>query len=323
MNLHDDEEAFAELLEATAEAIGLPEVYVEKDYWVTRALQNLAQSSFAQDIVFKGGTSLSKVYRLIDRFSEDIDLAVLAVGKTEAQRKKLLKSVETVTAQGLAVLSDDLRQSKGSRFRKTVYQYPRAIAGTHFGQASPQLLIEINAFTYPEPYEQQSLQSFIAQMLADRGQTDLIARFELHAFAINVLSVERTLVEKMLGAIKASYLADPAAGLADRIRHLYDICLILREEKYRKFVRGPDFKNLCAVCVEDEKIGFIEQAHCFAKPLSEAPLFVNFANWRRSLDAVYKSSFADLVYGELPDMQEIADTLLFLHQHLNQHDQSQ
>lgn len=94
MNLHHDPEAFAEFSSAAAEEFGLPEVYVEKDYWVTFALQNLAESNLVDQVVFKGGTSLSKAYRLIDRFSEDIDLAVLNAPVSDAACKALLKKVE-------------------------------------------------------------------------------------------------------------------------------------------------------------------------------------------------------------------------------------
>lgn len=101
MNLHDINEAFAELVAVTVEAIGLPQVYVEKDYWVTKALKHLSESVHAGEVVFKGGTSLSKAYRLIDCFSEDIDLAVLAGDKSDAARKRLLKAVEGAVTQGL------------------------------------------------------------------------------------------------------------------------------------------------------------------------------------------------------------------------------
>ena len=72
MKLHEDPVVFSELITATAAHIGLPEIYVEKDYWVTKALKHLSESDFRDITVFKGGTSLSKAYRIIDRFSEDI-----------------------------------------------------------------------------------------------------------------------------------------------------------------------------------------------------------------------------------------------------------
>jgi len=133
MKLHEDNEVFSELVAVTAETIGLPQLYVEKDYWVTKALKYLSESPHVGEVVFKGGTSLSKAYRLIDRFSEDIDLAVFSGDKSDAARKKLLKGVEGAVTQGLTYLKEDARESKGSKYRKTVYQYPRTIDGGDFG----------------------------------------------------------------------------------------------------------------------------------------------------------------------------------------------
>lgn len=316
MRLHEDTEAFSELVQATAKAVGLPEVYIEKDYWVTKALKHLSESDHVRDVVFKGGTSLSKAYRLVERFSEDIDLAVFAGDKGDKIRKTLLKSVETVVANGLHEVEDDPRVSKGSKYRKTVYRYPRSVGSTEFRQASPELLIEVNAFTHPEPYELRQIQTLIAETLPTLGRADLIAQFGLEGFSVNVLSVRRTLVEKMLGLIKDSYNENPVARLSDRIRHLYDICLILRQDEYRTFVQSDEFMPLCAICIEDEKAGFFEYSDCFERPLADAPLFSDFEKWRPALDATYRGIFADLVFGEMPDMTEIVQALGILHGNL-------
>jgi len=316
MNLHEDNEAFAELVEVTAASIGLPQVYVEKDYWVTKALKHLSESPHFDEVVFKGGTSLSKAYRLIDRFSEDIDLAIFAGDKSKGAKKRLLKSIESVTAQGLTYLKEDARESKGSNFRKTVYQYPRSIDGDNFGQASPELLVEINSFTNPEPFESRKLQTLIAEVLAQIKQSELISQYSLENFSINVLSVSRTLVEKMLGVIKDSYNEAPVAKLSDRIRHLYDICLILKHDEYRNFVTSDDFKSLCNICIEDEKAGFFAYSNCFDKALIDAPLFSKFKDWRQHLNTTYTGIFADLVYGDLPTMEDIEEALYFIKKNL-------
>lgn len=316
MNLHQDKEFFLELVEVTGSALGLPQVYVEKDYWMTMALKFLSESPYLEDVIFKGGTSLSKAYRLIHRFSEDIDLAVNAVHKNDSAEKKLIKNVEDVVTQGLNYLEGDERESKGSKFRRTVHQYPRIVDDTNFGQASPELLIEINAFTNPEPFETRELRTFIAEDLARKGKTDLLTRFGLEDFSVRVLSPKRTLVEKMLRIIKDSYSNDPVASLSDRIRHLYDICLILRHEKYRDFIASYEFKSLCDKCIAHEKAGKFKDSDCFEKPLINAPLFSDFETWRSSLNRTYTGTFLHLVYGDLPDMDEISDALNLLQKHL-------
>ncbi len=313
MRLHDDPDTFAELVAFAAERIGLPEVYVEKDYWVTNALKHLSASPHAQYAVFKGGTSLSKAYRLIERFSEDIDLAVLSVGLSGNAIKQRIKDVETAANCGLNAI-DDTRVSKGSSFRRTVYAYPRFLEGHGFGQASPHLMIEVNAFTHPEPHEARCLQSLIADALIAQDRHDLIEEYGLEPFSIQVLSIRRTLVEKLLGLIKDSYHDDPIAQLSRRIRHLYDICLILRQPEQRDFIQSEDFEVLCKVCISDELEGNFDNCHWLEQPLSSAPLFAQFPEWKASLENTYLGSFSDLVYGELPGLAEIESAIVFFSQ---------
>jgi hypothetical protein len=128
-------------------------------------------------------------------------------------------------------MDGDERNSKGSTYRKSVYRYPREAEGEDFGQASPELLIEVNAFTTPEPYDSREIQTLIAETLADQNRHDLIEEYELEIFTLNVLSVRRTLTEKILGVVKDSYHEDPIAQLGLRIRHLYDVCQILRKRQ--------------------------------------------------------------------------------------------
>jgi predicted nucleotidyltransferase component of viral defense system len=74
MNLHTNTTDFSALITFTARHFNIIPAFVEKDYWITVALSRLAQSDNVENAVFKGGTSLSKGYRIISRFSEDIDI---------------------------------------------------------------------------------------------------------------------------------------------------------------------------------------------------------------------------------------------------------
>lgn len=70
-----DEHDRTDLVQAAARELNMPEAVIEKDFWVCHTLDHLFHAcSFKDSIIFKGGTSLSKAYGLIDRFSEDIDL---------------------------------------------------------------------------------------------------------------------------------------------------------------------------------------------------------------------------------------------------------
>lgn len=95
MLLHKDKDVFQELVTATAGDLGLENFQVEKDYYVSLFLKELAKLEPNISIVFKGGTSLSKCYSIIDRFSEDIDLAVQFKNAkvTPSERKQLKNSI--------------------------------------------------------------------------------------------------------------------------------------------------------------------------------------------------------------------------------------
>lgn len=176
--------------------------------------------------------------------------------------------------------------------------------------------MEVNAFTRPEPFETVELQCLIAEALLKLGKDNLIEQFGLESFAIKVLSVRRTLIEKILGVIKDSYNDDPVNKLSIRIRHLYDICLIMRQDDIQSFLGTNEFRDLCKVCIEDEKSGFFESKNYLEKPLADAPLFNEFKNWQASLATTYNGVFSDLIYGELPSMAEISEKLSVLHDSL-------
>ena len=91
--LHSNRELFEQTVLRTADATGIAASIIEKDYYVTEFLRKLA--SYQPDIVFKGGTSLSKCYKLIQRFSEDIDLNV-EDRPCEGQRKALKRNIVSV-----------------------------------------------------------------------------------------------------------------------------------------------------------------------------------------------------------------------------------
>lgn len=76
MRLHENRNEFKQIVQTVAEEFGLGTFQVEKDYYVSLFLKELQKLDSNIQIVFKGGTSLSKCYDVIDRFSEDIDLAV-------------------------------------------------------------------------------------------------------------------------------------------------------------------------------------------------------------------------------------------------------
>lgn len=95
-----DTEEFGPTLDAVAERLDISATAVEKDYWVSEVLRVLAAAS-PDDFIFKGGTSLSKAYRIAERFSEDIDVLVLPGQRGRGAVDKLMKAMGEVAAAGV------------------------------------------------------------------------------------------------------------------------------------------------------------------------------------------------------------------------------
>lgn len=151
MTLHTTPD-FADALLATAQTFNLPEAFVEKDYWVTTVLRALANSPYREAVVFKGGTALSKAYGLVQRFSEDVDLALTDdEDRTGSKTKSLMDKAAKYITQHLPEVPD-VATSRGSRFRRTVHQYESVLPSTSFAQVRHgQILVEVNAFAHPHP----------------------------------------------------------------------------------------------------------------------------------------------------------------------------
>src|ERR1035437_4526535 len=128
MKLHENEEEFLIAIAATAEAFSIRDSFIEKDYWVTFTLKNLALSKLKSEVVFKGGTSLSKAYKLIERFSEDIDLAFLRNDSMNGSLiKAKLKEIEETIITSPFIEDESFIGTKGSKIRKTAYHYPKKL----------------------------------------------------------------------------------------------------------------------------------------------------------------------------------------------------
>ena len=84
MKLHENAADFESAVQITAQNLDIRELYIEKDYWLTFLLKKVALFQERVHVVFKGGTSLSKAYGILRRFSEDIDLSILKEGKTNS-----------------------------------------------------------------------------------------------------------------------------------------------------------------------------------------------------------------------------------------------
>lgn len=248
MTLHLHPTDFRALLAATAQQLGMAEVLIEKDYWVTYVLRALVDSPYHDQIVFKGGTALSKAYGLVERFSEDVDLAIAGTeGWSNNQIKKLMDSAARHLTQGLDVDPTAPGTSRGSHFRKTAHQFPTLVEAGPIWDSQLRagaVLLEINAFARPYPSHLRSIQSYLGQFLAQQGQTEAIMEFGLAPFEVLTLALERTLTEKILALVRAGAAPNFLQELQAKIRHAYDVHQILQQPAIAAFFASPAFALL-------------------------------------------------------------------------------
>ena len=154
MKLHQEPKLFSDTIRAASQHLNIKLEFVEKDYWITQVLCELSRSKFNDISVFKGGTSLSKGYNLIERFSEDVDLAIIDDGNSSGNKiKTIIRSLEKEITHGLNEIKTKGITSKGSQFRKSVFEYP-SISKINSGN---NLIVEINSFANPFPYKRLSI----------------------------------------------------------------------------------------------------------------------------------------------------------------------
>ena len=308
--LHDDGELFAGLLQATATHLGIPVSMVEKDYYVSLILRRLAASDYREQIVFKGGTSLSKGYRLIDRFSEDVDFAVIHEAMSGNQVKMLLSKLMKEVTAGLAEAPSFQDVSKGSKFRKQAFSYISKMNESplvHHNPISSRIIVEISAFANPFPYEDVMIEPMVTTFLKQRRLTDFIHRYGLSDFTLHVLALQQTLCEKTVSLIRFSMSDDPVAALSGKIRHFYDIHALLSRSDIEDYIQEKRFLADMQQLIRHDRQAFDNPPRWHElKMLDESPLFADFETLWRRLTPVYERNLAAIAYRPIPSPEEIS-----------------
>jgi hypothetical protein len=238
-------------LVATAQTTGLNEQFVEKDYYVTEVLRIVADA-YGEKVIFKGGTSLSKGWSLIDRFSEDVDLFVdparfvPPLRRARAIDRELRMLRDQVARHPGLDLVPALGQTIGGRGRADHLAYV-----THFdalpGIAST-VRLEPGIQSGDHPVAQRAIDSLVAAFLRKQGQNDLAE--DLEPFEMTLLHFRRTFVEKLFTIhSKVMRLLDDGTPVARDARHYADlhalasrheVLAMLQSDEYREIRRDYD-----------------------------------------------------------------------------------
>ena len=309
--------------EEAARRLGLSAGSVEKDLWVCWTLRALFRlPSSGPHLTFKGGTSLSKGWKLIDRFSEDIDIVInrefLGFGGADApedapsnkQRGKRLEALMLAAQHHIRdvlgpALEQEIRRLLPSTDRwklepdaddpdaqTLLFHYPPVMGSAAY--VRPVVKVELGARSDTEPSATPEITPYLAEVFPDEVPD---SRFTVHAVA-----PERTFWEKAALVHEETYREGSATPKARLARHYYDLwCLITRGVAERAALDTELFDQVAA-----HRMVFFRRnrdAHASFKPgaLRLVPAEDRRALWRRDYDAMRDSMF----FGETPEFAEI------------------
>lgn len=296
---------FSDTIRAASQKLQINEVFIEKDYWITLVLHKLSKSKHAYQTVFKGGTSLSKGFGLINRFSEDVDIAII---KSEDRSgnviKNIIRNVEKEITGELDEVNLEGVTSKGSRFRKSIFEY-ESIDKQY---KNNRLIVEINSFANPFPYQQCTIKSFIYDFLKTTNNEKYIEEFELQSFSINVLKKEQTLLEKLVSLIRFSFAKDAVQSISTKIRHFYDLYYLMNDPECKEFINSKAFKTRFNEILEHDKKLFDEPEGWQSKQLTDSPLINDFPAIWEQLKEIYNIELSALAFSEIPAEDKISDS---------------
>lgn len=316
--LHENEELFSQAVQATAERMGILDIYIEKDYWVCYALKLIFESGIKDEVIFKGGTALSKCYKYIERFSEDIDLVVLRREEETGNqlKNKLRKVTKSITYPFEEIEMEGITNKMGM-IRKIAYDYPKIFKG-NYGQVRDTIIIEATWLGYFEPYTKRILNTYIYDMMTATDQAMLAEEYNLLPFETLVLDGRRTLCEKIMSLVRFSHTENPIEDLNNKIRHVYDIHQLLKDETVQDFFTSDAFDIMLLKVAHDDVQSFKNNNDWLKYHPNEALIFKKSEETWNQLKDTYQNEFRFLVYGELPNEAAILNTIIEVSKRLSQ-----
>ncbi|MBQ0119246.1 MAG: nucleotidyl transferase AbiEii/AbiGii toxin family protein [Bacteroidales bacterium] len=311
MNLHEHNSEFESAINMTAQTLQIQRHFVEKDYWICRSLQLMMRQNAGHRAVFKGGTSLTKAYGIGSRFSEDIDIAILDADTLSGnQLKNLIHHIAHAMTEGLTEVVKEGVTSKGSHYHKAFYSYPVISAvPTSTAVCAGELLLEINSFGNPYPWQMCTIRSFIAEFLYQSGNEALVKQFDMEDFEVPVLDKCRTMTEKIVSLMRCSLADDYMPQLQAKIRHFYDLHHLLADSVCHTYLQSETFRQDFQALLAHDRAYFDKPAGWQQRALSESPLINNLRDTWHALQPTYLRELPDLAYREIPSVDAIETSI--------------
>ncbi|MBN2282207.1 MAG: nucleotidyl transferase AbiEii/AbiGii toxin family protein [Candidatus Marinimicrobia bacterium] len=305
---------------------GLPAIAVEKDWWVVKTLEVVFNTDIADHTVFKGGTSLSKAWGLIERFSEDIDLALdrkfLGFDKeiTGSQVKKLRqhsfkfiseeyypKLEEAFHHYGLTEVELQLTEPSANDQDPLIIEthYPGLIENSDYIHS--RVLIEIGSRSLKEPFTVREFNTMVGEHYPDKSFADSV-------ISIPTVNPERTFLEKIF-LLHEEFQKPLDRIKVDRLsRHLYDVEKLMDTEYAEKALSDPNlYKHLVEHRRTMTPVRGIDYACHAPTKINPVPPDNLFNAWKKD----YLQMQENMIYGESLPFDKLLDRIRELKERIN------
>jgi hypothetical protein len=315
-------------IDAAAEIGGIGPKAIEKDWWVTLTLKALFQSAYAQYMVFKGGTSLSKCWKLIARFSEDVDIAldpeafgmnyVENPSKSHVERLKRkgcvfssneLKSELEKQLAALGVPADTIVVNAGvvpdnrpNTDPQTLFvKYPSLYASLSY--VADEVKVEVGVRALKMPYTQATVQSLLYELYPNPAYAEI-------PFPVKVVEPRKTFLEKAMLLHEQFNRPDSTNIKTARMsRHLYDLGNLMNTPFGMDALADHDlYDHLIRHRQWYSRISWVNYESLGYATLSFLPPPAVFEMYRQD----YQDMLSTMIYGEALSFDNLIDQLKIL-----------
>lgn len=308
---------------------------IEKDFWVCWTLRELfALPEWGAHLTFKGGTSLSKAWQLIDRFSEDIDVVIerdyLGFGGTRGpehapSRKKRRQLLDELKSACQTQIRESLAPAFGASIagkipagdwqlepdpadpdaQTLLFRYPNAFDGG--GYVLPVVKIELGARSDTDPAESPQIEPYLAQSFPE-----LLGPSR---FTVRVVAARRTFWEKVMLLHEETYRPKDKRHAARLSRHYYDLwCLIRRGAAEHALADAGLFERVAAHREVYFRYNWMDYATLRRGSLRLLPLPEQYSAWAQDYAVMRETMF----FGDVPEFEEILRVVGDFEQRFNQ-----
>jgi hypothetical protein len=222
---------------------GLKATVIEKDYYVTEALRIVAGAA-GDKVIFKGGTSLSKGWNLIQRFSEDVDIFYEPSERAKRVIDREVKALSGLVGEhpALTHMKEESKTSGGFG-RSDRFSYMQHFGGV--AAISNRVLLEIGAASGKEPVQKMQLRSYIVEFLNDTGAS--LGAEDEPPFEMSLLHFRRTFVEKLFAIHdKVELFKREGRPIGSYARHYYDLSQLAKTKEVADMLSSNEYTEIKA-----------------------------------------------------------------------------